>query len=71
VNSLHHQCVETPGAGMRVCARSPDGLTEAIESDGPGFLVGVQWHPEKLEGEARLALFRALARAASEAASER
>jgi putative glutamine amidotransferase len=70
VNSLHHQCVETPGAGMRVCARSPDGLTEAIESDGPGFLVGVQWHPEKLEGKARLALFRALARAASEVASE-
>jgi gamma-glutamyl-gamma-aminobutyrate hydrolase PuuD len=60
VNSIHHQAVDTPGSGLRVCARSPDGVVEAIESEGPGFVLGVQWHPEKLTGDGRLALFRAL-----------
>lgn len=61
VNSLHHQAVACTGAGLRVSARSPDGVVEALEGEGRGFLVGVQWHPEKLAGEdERLALFRAL-----------
>jgi putative glutamine amidotransferase len=57
VNSLHHQGVATPGAGMRVCARADDGLIEAIEGVGSQFCVGVQWHPEKLGGSEQL--FRA------------
>ena len=57
VNSLHHQGVATPGHDMRVCARAEDGLIEAIERDGPPFCVGVQWHPEKLDGSN--SLFRA------------
>ena len=24
-------------------------MIEAIESEGPGYLVGVQWHPEVFE----------------------
>jgi putative glutamine amidotransferase len=60
VNSLHHQGVHLPGEGMRVCARSPDGVIEAIESTRARFVIGVQWHPEKLVGEARIALFRGL-----------
>jgi len=64
VNSLHHQAVSEPGAGMRVGARSPDGVIEAIEAHEHHFALGVQWHPEKLEGEQRLALFRALLTAA-------
>ena len=60
VNSLHHQAVDDPGRGLLVSGRSPDGVVEAIESRGSGFLLGVQWHPEKLSGEERLALFRAL-----------
>ncbi len=60
VNSLHHQAVEEAGTGLRVSARSPDGVIEAVESEGPDFLLGVQWHPEKLDGDGRLALFRAL-----------
>ncbi len=60
VNSLHHQAVATPGRGMRVCARSPDGVIEAIESEDGSFCLGVQWHPEKLEGEERDAIFAAL-----------
>jgi putative glutamine amidotransferase len=47
VNSRHHQAVNTVGKGMRVGARSPDGVIEAIESaDQDWFCLGVQWHPE-------------------------
>lgn len=69
VNSLHHQAVATPGDPLVVSARSPDGLIEAIEETGPNFVVGVQWHPEKLEGDARIALFRALVTAARASSS--
>ena len=31
----------------RACeAVAPDGLVEAFRHEGPGFLLGVQWHPE-------------------------
>ncbi len=47
VTSHHHQAIGTVGAGLRVSARSvTDGVPEAVEGDGPGWLVGVQWHPE-------------------------
>jgi putative glutamine amidotransferase len=47
VNSRHHQAVNTVGKGMRVGARSPDGVIEAIEAiDQDWFCLGVQWHPE-------------------------
>jgi putative glutamine amidotransferase len=47
VNSQHHQAVRELGAGMRVAARAPDGVIEAIESVDPNsFCIGVQWHPE-------------------------
>ncbi len=63
VNSLHHQAVATPGRGQRVLARSPDGVVEAIEGSGPGFVLGVQWHPEKLERPDRERLFAAFVEA--------
>lgn len=47
VNSDHHQAVRQVGARLRVCARAPDGIIEAVEADDPNwFCVGVQWHPE-------------------------
>jgi putative glutamine amidotransferase len=47
VNSSHHQAVCKVGPRMRVSARAPDGIIEAIESVHPNwFCVGVQWHPE-------------------------
>ena len=47
VNSNHHQAVHLPARGMRVAARSPDGVIEAIETtDANWFCIGVQWHPE-------------------------
>jgi putative glutamine amidotransferase len=57
VNSQHHQAVREPGRGLRVAARAPDGVIEAIEATSAGWCVGVQWHPE-LQGDAgSLALF--------------
>ena len=47
VNSRHLQAVQSPGAGLNVSARSPDGVIEAIES-ADGWHIGVQFHPEKM-----------------------
>lgn len=69
VNSRHHQAVSAPGRGLRVSARAPDGVVEALEAeslDAP-FLVGVQWHPEELDAAHRRALFGALIAAARSA----
>jgi putative glutamine amidotransferase len=47
VNSTHHQAINQIGKRMRVAAKAPDGVIEAIESTDPNwFCVGVQWHPE-------------------------
>jgi len=52
VNSFHHQCVKEIPSGYRACARTAEGDIEAIEWDGVRFCLGVQWHPEKENGEA-------------------
>ena len=66
VNSGHHQAASKVGGGLRVTARAPDGVIEALELKGDIFCVCVQWHPEILarESDANLALFRALVDAA-------
>ncbi len=68
VNSSHHQAVEVPGDGLRIVARCPDDqIIEAVEDPSAGyFVLGVQWHPERMveEDPASLALFRALIDAA-------
>lgn len=46
VNSFHHQAVLEPGDGLRVSARSKDGVVEAVESTCGKSVLGVQWHPE-------------------------
>ena len=47
MNSTHHQAVNQIGKRMRIAAKAPDGVIEAIESTDPNwFCVGVQWHPE-------------------------
>ena len=47
VNSLHHQAVRKLGAWQQ-CAVAPDGVVEAAEGAGQTFLLGLQWHPERL-----------------------
>jgi putative glutamine amidotransferase len=47
VASHHHQAIDRVGEGLRVTARAEgDGLPEAVEHEGDGWLLGVQWHPE-------------------------
>jgi putative glutamine amidotransferase len=61
VNSAHHQGVARLGRGLEAQAWAPDGLVEAFQAQGFPFLLGVQWHPERLMAETpHAALFRAL-----------
>jgi putative glutamine amidotransferase len=47
VNSVHGQAIDRPGNGLVVEARAPDGTIEAVAMpSAPGWLLGVQWHPE-------------------------
>jgi putative glutamine amidotransferase len=53
VNSRHHQAV-TPdrlAPGLRITAMSDDRLVEGVEGESHRWLVGVQWHPERIEEE--------------------
>ena len=46
-NSIHHQGIKDLAEGFVIEARCPDdGMAEAIRRRGPGFVAGVQWHPE-------------------------
>jgi Predicted glutamine amidotransferases len=49
INSLHHQAVRRVATGLRAVAWAPDGVIEALESEGPTFIIGVQCHPEALQ----------------------
>jgi len=63
VNSSHHQSVLQPGRNLRVVAHAPDGVIEAVEWTGDAnWIVGVQWHPERMVASDELArsLFRDL-----------
>jgi putative glutamine amidotransferase len=52
VNTLHHQALRAVAPRLRVVARAPDGVIEAVEGSGSGLIVGVQCHPEELWGRA-------------------
>jgi putative glutamine amidotransferase len=52
INSLHHQSVRALAPGLRAVAWAPDGVIEAVEGTGDSFVVGVQCHPEALQGSA-------------------
>ncbi|WP_328499483.1 gamma-glutamyl-gamma-aminobutyrate hydrolase family protein [Streptomyces sp. NBC_00414] len=46
VPTYHHQAVDRLGAGLVPGAYAEDGTVEAVELPGPGWALGVQWHPE-------------------------
>lgn len=62
VNSTHHQAADAVGP-LRVIARAPDGVVEAVDLPGHPFYVGVQWHPELLGDTLYAALVDAAAAA--------
>jgi putative glutamine amidotransferase len=51
-NSFHHQAVKAVAPGLRVTARTADGLVEGVESESHAWVVGVQWHPERQDPKA-------------------
>jgi putative glutamine amidotransferase len=53
INSSHHQAIEKPGKNLRVTAHATDGVIEGVEWTGDSnWVVGVQWHPERMTGDA-------------------
>lgn len=70
INSLHHQAIRELGAGLRVVGRcGTDRTVEAIEGEGAGWLLAVQWHPEVLWDEPTEAPHRGIFRGFIEAAA--
>lgn len=64
VTSRHRQSVSNPGR-LRIIARAPDGVIEAIDDPDRAFYLGVQWHPERTTFEPLgLAIFQRLVSAA-------
>jgi putative glutamine amidotransferase len=48
VNSMHHQALKDVAPGLRIAARAPDQIIEAVEAPEHAFAIAVQWHPEEL-----------------------
>jgi putative glutamine amidotransferase len=57
VNSWHHQAVRKPGKGVMPFASAPDGIVEAFYLKEYPFLLGVQWHPERMQSPLSAELF--------------
>jgi putative glutamine amidotransferase len=73
ITSSHHQSIDKPGKDLVVTAHAPDGTIEAVEwKGGPGWVVGVQWHPERMPDDALAqALFTDFVAAAERARNAR
>lgn len=53
VNSYHHQGIRRLAHRLRPMAYAPDGLVEAYYDPNADFLVGLQFHPERMLREHR------------------
>ena len=51
VNTLHHQGIASLAPELILEGRADDGLIEAARCEGDWWAVGVQWHPERMEGD--------------------
>jgi putative glutamine amidotransferase len=72
INSSHHQSIERPGENLRITARGTDGIIEGVELQSQDdWVVGVQWHPERMPDHAfAQRLFADFVRAARKAPTE-
>jgi putative glutamine amidotransferase len=75
INSSHHQAIDQPGEKLRVTAKAPDGTIEGVEWTGDAnWVVGVQWHPERMPddplAERLFAEFVAAARSARDVVTQ-
>ena len=67
VNSTHHQAVKELGTGLKAFAFSVDNIVEAFYHEDLPFLVGVQWHPERLpDNELSVMLFDSFVEASAD-----
>ena len=66
VNSSHHQAVKDIARGLEPFAFAPDGVIEAFCSLKYRFLLGVQWHPERMKNELSKAVFTSFIEACHE-----
>lgn len=48
VNSSHHQAIKAIGKGLSGIACSGDHIIEAFFKEDYPFLLGIQWHPERI-----------------------
>lgn len=69
IRCCHHQAIAELGAGLVVSGWDADGVVEAIELPGDGFVLAVQWHPEESLDDLRL--FTAIVDAAGAYAGHR
>ncbi|MFW5851846.1 MAG: gamma-glutamyl-gamma-aminobutyrate hydrolase family protein [Bacteroidota bacterium] len=51
VTSYHHQGIRTLASGLQPMAYSEDGLVEAVVYPEHSFVVGLQFHPERMYDE--------------------
>lgn len=51
VNTLHHQGIATLADDLIPEAKTDDGLVEAARCAGDWWALGVQWHPERMNGD--------------------
>jgi putative glutamine amidotransferase len=65
----HHQAIAEVGDGLVVSGWDADGVIEALELPGNGFVVAVQWHPEESLDDLRL--FSAIVEAARTYANDK
>ena len=66
VNSSHHLAVKAIGQRLNAIAFSADFITEAVYSEDYPFLLGVQWHPERIKDSLSEKIFRSFVEAAIE-----
>lgn len=52
VNSNHHQAIDRLATDLKISSIAEDGIIESVEWKNPkdkGFMIAVQWHPERLD----------------------
>lgn len=59
VNTSHHQAVKSLGKALQTIAFSQDKIIEAFFMPDYPFLMGVQWHPERMKDTLAQKIFRA------------
>lgn len=53
VRNGHHQAVAEVGPALVATARAHDGIVEGTEHRDASWMVGIQWHPEEPQADAR------------------